>query len=147
MLGTDLLEPVEVEVFRLGLKFFRRGRPDRASARPPPLGRGLLLPGFELRRKLSSNSNSFLFSTRWRRAARAGGGGDRGNVRGGGRRARQRGRGRSRRAQAQDKAHSLQARLFSSALFLNKDNMHLVGVACKIISVKPECCSIRASKK
>ena len=37
MLGTDLLEPVEVEVFRLGLKFFRRGRPDRASARPPPL--------------------------------------------------------------------------------------------------------------
>ena len=62
--GTELVEPVDVEVFRLGLKFFRRGGPDRASAKPPPPSRCLLLPGLELREQLSSDSSNFLFSTR-----------------------------------------------------------------------------------
>ena len=60
----ELFEAEEVEVFRLGLKFFLRGGPDRARASPPPPSRGLLLPGLELSEQFSSVSSNFLFSTR-----------------------------------------------------------------------------------
>jgi len=60
----ELLEAEEVEVLRLGLKFFLKGGPARARASPPPPSRGLLLPGLELREQFSSDSSNFLFSTR-----------------------------------------------------------------------------------
>lgn len=58
----ELLETVELELFKLGLKFFLRGGPDRARASPPPPNLALLLLGLELREQLSSDSSNFLFS-------------------------------------------------------------------------------------
>jgi hypothetical protein len=57
------VEAEDEEVFRLGLKFFLRGGPARASANPPPPSRDLLL-GLELREQFNSVSRSFRFSIR-----------------------------------------------------------------------------------